>query len=186
MTRLWRIWLKTYGVWLQFLVGHNNRKNVSEYILTLNNGAICWKDSEQKNIAKLKLRGKMHCSIQYLQRSYMIVQVHWQARSGTLRWWSCCIVQYQSYSSCQRVEVPLAYQVFCITTTLFRKSIKVTSIFRRSTEKRTWPIHLLKLRYLGVLRWWIEDGYMILYWLALVQVRVVGNCVLKLIVWRLC
>ena len=34
-----------------FLVGHNNNKNISEYIFTLNNGVICWKNFKQKNIA---------------------------------------------------------------------------------------------------------------------------------------
>ena len=63
-------------VWLPFLVGYNNSKNVLEYILTLNNRAICWKGSKQKNIAKFKLRGRMHCSIRCLQESYVIVQFY--------------------------------------------------------------------------------------------------------------
>ena len=153
MIWLWRIWLKTCKVWLQFLVRYNNSKNMLEYISTLNNEAICWKGSKQSNIVKFKLRGRMHCSIRCLQERYVIVQVHWKARSGILRWWSCCIVQHWSHSSCQGAEVLLAYQVFCIATILFKKFVKVTSFFKRSMERKIWPTHLLKPQYLRLLRW---------------------------------
>ena len=123
-----------------FQSDHDDSKSVSDYIFTLNDGAIYWKVSNSTSWPTLFARQSIS---QYLMLQRKLYGC--KSSSASLEWHPSSMAP-----SCYTVTVlePLlklrsrssisTLSIFCAVTILSKRSwIEMMSIFRRSTKKRT-------------------------------------------------
>jgi len=130
-----------------FQSDHDDSKSVSGFIFTLNGGAICWKSFKQHTVADSV------CEAEYVAASDAAKEAVWLRKFITKLGVAPSIVglvllYYDSSGVIVQAKEPKAHQR---TKHILRRNHlireimdEVTSIFRRSMERRTWLTHSLK------------------------------------------
>ena len=153
-------------------------ESVSGFVFILNGGAICRKSSKQTIVVDSV------CEVEYLAASdaaiCVVTKVPYRARGGTSPRWllSSVLWQHWSHSSSWRTKALTPSTFYDATTSCKRSRDEATSILWRSMENKNLidpfaeAFEIEEFDRMG-------NGYLKLFWLALVQVRVVGNYVPK-------